>query len=100
MVGTVAVQRSGEHVVVHARGEFDLSNVDVLAPALTAAYDADCDVDLDLTETSFVDIAFLRAVLEAQDRLHNAGHRLTVTHPPPSMLRMIAALRVRELEIV
>jgi anti-anti-sigma factor len=99
MVGTVAVQRSGEHVVVHARGEFDLSTLDVFTPAMREAYDADCDVDVDLTETSFVDVTFLRLLLDTQDSVHSRGHQMKVIHPPPSLLRMIAALQVRDLEI-
>jgi anti-anti-sigma factor len=99
MVGMVAVERSGQHVVVRARGEFDLSTVPALEPALREAADAGCDVDLDLTETSFVDVVFLRVVFELQETLHSRGHRLTVVHPPPSLLRMVAALKLSKLMI-
>lgn len=99
MDAEVVVDSEGGHIVVRARGEFDVASAVALAPALREAYDADCDVDLDLRDTTFCDVTFLRILIDAQERLNLAGHQLQVLHPPPVLLRMISALHIDQLEI-
>ena len=97
--GQVDVERSDAGCVVHAHGELDIATLTELVPAMRQAALDDLDVVLDLSDVSFVDLAFVRAVLEAQARIEAHGHHLTITHPPHSLLRMIDTLHLSDLLI-
>src|SRR5213079_2155403 len=84
----VEVERRDDHCVVTPHGDLDVSSLSDLVPAMDQALERNLDVVLDLTDVPFVDLAFVRAVLDAQARIADHGHRLTIHNPPHSLLRL------------
>ena len=71
----VRVIGRGRTRLVHACGELDLLSAHLLEGATAAGA---VDVDLDLSEVSFLDAAGIRAILAASERCAGAGGRLRV----------------------
>lgn len=89
----------GEHVVIALDGEIDLAS----APRLHAALDrvlAQCDhgVVVDLTATSFVDVAGLRAIEDMVRSLRDVGLEPHVSLSPP-VARVAGILRSTLLDV-
>ncbi len=79
---------------VRVRGELDLATVPQLAPALSALLGAGRhQLDVDLDEVTFCDVAGLTALLQANARAVQAGGRLVVHGSCPPLRLMLRVLR-------
>jgi anti-anti-sigma factor len=76
------------------RGEVDCSNSSSLTHSLEAAIARKSELRLDLRELSFIDVAGLRALGRAGERLEAAGGRLTLISPRLLMTRLLAMLEI------
>jgi anti-anti-sigma factor len=86
-------QPSRLHVEVQGRaltldGVLDSHTADTLDETLLRLGD-DGDVDLDVSEVSFVDSSGLRAILAANGRLAAAGHELRLVAPREPVRRLL-----------
>lgn len=73
---------------VQVGGELDAYS----APALEQLLDAEpdgADLRLDLSRVSFIDSTGIRVIVTVDNRLRDAGHRLVVVDPSPSVLRLL-----------
>jgi anti-anti-sigma factor len=77
------------HTSVHAHGEFDIATATVLADALEEACSHGQDVAIDMAAVTFIDAYALHPIVEAAKTCHEAGHRLTMTHPSATVARVI-----------
>jgi anti-anti-sigma factor len=87
-------QPSRLHVEVQGRalildGVLDSHTADRLAEELDRL-GADGDIDLDLSQVSFVDSSGLRAVLASNGQLAAAGHELRLVAPQEPVRRLLA----------
>ncbi|HVF74993.1 MAG TPA: MEDS domain-containing protein [Acidimicrobiales bacterium] len=79
--GFVASRRNG---TMRVAGEVDFNDSDVLAACIAAG-----DLDVDLADVAFVDIAAVRALVSAARRLP-AGAALVLRNVPPVVERLLA----------
>jgi anti-anti-sigma factor len=89
-VGTLEIQieQRGGRVVVHLRGEFDMSGVRDFHRAI-ASVAADADIlCVDLRGLSFLGASGLRAMLDVQGRSRRDGFALVVVKGPPLVQRV------------
>ena len=84
----ILVTPAGGSLSLRVRGEVDFSNVDVLMDAIDSA-DAEADLLVDLSETTFLDLRGLDALARCSDRRAASGRTLTIVDPPPSGERML-----------
>jgi anti-anti-sigma factor len=89
-VGASAPRWDG--TVVRVEGDVDLATAPALE-SLLAATDREAAVLVDLSAVRFMDCSGLTVLLRA--RRHNAG-RLALRAPPPSLLRILAALDIED----
>jgi anti-anti-sigma factor len=82
---------------VALHGEIDLANVDVLAGEIAEETRRGEDLQLDLSDLRFIDIAGMWVFHEAAVQLGRSGHTLTLLSPPPSVPRMLALLGWSEI---
>ena len=75
---TLRTSRDGRTATVAAAGEIDLSNVDELRAAATAAAEGADTLRLDLDGVDFIDSAGLAVLLELRSTLHARGVTLTI----------------------
>lgn len=87
----------GDVVTLRASGEFDIDTARTLALALHEALRPGKDLVVDLTDATFMDLACLRLVLDAQRRLKALGCSVTVVHPPAGVRRMAELLHLTGL---
>lgn|SRR5690606_32949977 len=69
-------------------GEVDACTIELMTSALDSVANSGGDVDLDLSELSFIDIAGVTELVRLAERLD--GRRLTVYDPPATMCRILA----------
>ena len=81
---------------VTVRGEVDVATAPTLRRRLdTLLAEGIHDLDLDLTDVPFIDVAGLSLLLRVQSQLSSRGGRLTLLRPCCSLEIMSAALGVR-----
>jgi len=68
-----------------ASGEIDVHTAPLLAAAIDAAGN---DVRLDLSQIEFVDSSGLRVLIDAHQRIAQAGGQLTITEPSDAVRRL------------
>jgi anti-sigma B factor antagonist len=75
----------GVHAVVRVTGEVDAMTAPRLAAAVTAAFDGDRPVVVDLTGVTFLDSAGLAALVQVTERGERRGEplRIVVDHTRP-----------------
>jgi anti-anti-sigma factor len=71
----------GSPPVLHVRGELDMANAEEFGAALRAAMSADSTVVVDLAELTFIDVAGIRAIVQAAES-RNGNGQLTLIHAP------------------
>ena len=76
----------GSHLIT-VGGEIDLSNATQLAEYIVQFEQG--DVELDLTDVTFVDSSGLRALLAAHERIKRGGARLVVRKASDRVLRVL-----------
>ena len=76
----VLISDTGEGVLVHLQGELDVETASRFLEALTSSPSGEesREVELDLSELTFLDVAGVRALVRAHDRLTNDGGRVSV----------------------
>jgi len=93
---TVAIE--GNHLVVALAGEVDLSNAGLLITAISAATsESDAAVLIDIADVTFVDSAFLRAVVLCQQALERDGISVKVRNANEQARRVFEITRLTEL---
>ena len=86
--GVSIVQVDG-HSNVRVTGEIDLATAAELRQHLNSVVAAGTgDIDLDLSDVTFLDSSGLVVLLAARQVLHDAHHRLTVRNPSKRVLRV------------
>jgi anti-anti-sigma factor len=76
---SIRTSREGSTATVAAEGEIDLSTVDELRSAVTAAADGVDNLLLDLTEVEFIDSAGLGGLLELRSTLRSRSVTLQIS---------------------
>ena len=85
----VSIVHVDGHSNVRVTGEIDLANASELGQRLTFVVAAGTgDVDVDLSDVTFLDSSGLAALLTARQRLHDKHHRLRVRNPSKPVLRI------------
>ncbi|SDC24595.1 STAS domain-containing protein [Actinokineospora iranica] len=87
---TIAVDRSGDHLVVRAAGEIDMGTAPDLAAALSdavTAAPAPATIVADFTAVGFLGSAGLSVLVTAHHRGQRAGVRLAVVCPRDGLAR-------------
>ena len=92
---TVAVEPTGDRVVVQLRGEADLSVVPLLAEGLRDAAEAGDPVEVNLAEVHFFDCSCLNALSTFRAAQRAAGRDCLLV-AVPSHVRRLLALTGRE----
>ena len=86
--GVSIVQVDG-HSNVRVTGEIDLATATELRQRLNSVVAAGTgDIDLDLSDVTFLDSSGLVVLLAARQALHDKHHRLTVRNPSKRVLRV------------
>jgi anti-sigma B factor antagonist len=85
----VAVTTAATHTVVRCEGELDLATAPELAAALDALDGDAGPVVVDLTDVGFLDSSGLSTLLQARQRLADAGAELRLVVTRPSILRVL-----------
>ena len=95
--GVSIVQVDG-HTKVRMTGDIDLATAPELPQRLDPVLVAGTgDVDLDLSEVTFLDSRGLVALLAARRALHDKDHRLRVLNPSKPVLRVFELSGVLDL---
>jgi anti-sigma B factor antagonist len=83
----------GDVVLVHVRGEVDLSNVPfVKAQLLEAVPNTATALVLDLSHTAHLDSSGVRLIFELSERLESRGQKLGLVVPDDSLIGRILVL--------
>jgi ABC-type transporter Mla MlaB component len=77
--------QEGEPGRLALTGQLELATISGLVPSLMDALGAGSDVEVDLADVTFVDLAGLRLLLEAGAILDERGHRLVIVGGPEWM---------------
>ena len=95
---TVAVRRQDDSAIVEVGGELDLASSPQLVRALELAWrDQPEVVVIDLGELFFIDMAGLRALLEAQQQATAHDTRLVLARVRRPVRRVLELARMRDL---
>jgi anti-anti-sigma factor len=91
-MGHLQVEQFDDVVVVALEGEHDLSTASSLSERLQAFANQGHGVAVDVSEAEFVDLAVVRALLEADEALRAQGRRLALlfgtTYPVKRLLQL------------
>ena len=77
-VGELEIEEVDDIVLVRLQGEHDLASAPSLSERLRALASEGYGVAVDVTEVEFIDLAVLRALLEADEALRTRGRRLAL----------------------
>ena len=86
---SVAIEPGDDRVVVHLRGEADLSVLPLLTDGLREAAQAGDPVEVDLAEVGFFDCACLSALSTFRAAQRATGRDCRLVHVPPSVRRLL-----------
>lgn len=81
--------RSAQHVVVTAPAELDVASAADLSSCLKAACEATDMITVDMTATTFCDMAGVRALRRARDLAMANGGELRLASSSPAVLRVL-----------
>lgn len=92
-LGRVVIEGSGPSAIARIVGEVDMSNVAEIERALNVALrEARAVYVIDLSQTSFIDSAGIRALFAIATRLRERRGSLHVVVPPAGLLRRVVDL--------
>ena len=77
-MGQLEIEQVDDVVVVRLQGEHDLSSAPSLSDRLRAFASEGYGVAVDVSEVEFIDLAVVRALLEADEALRTQGRRLAL----------------------
>ena len=89
--------RQNGKVTVALRGELDIAGCPALKEVLDPISNRRASVVLDMAELSFLDCCGLRPILEASNRLDNAGGALRLIRVPAMILRTLRVLGLDDM---
>jgi anti-sigma B factor antagonist len=101
--GDIAIvsRRLRDTIVIEVSGEVDLATAPAVEQELLRAEQADEQVALDLSNTSFMDSTGLQMIIAVDKRLRERGRRLVVVQGPPQIRRLLDLTRVADhLEVI
>jgi len=91
----LVLSSDGPHI--NASGEIDVHTAPLLAASIDAAGD---QVRLDLSLVEFVDSSGLRVLIEAHQRISEAGGQLTIVNPSSAVQRLFEISGVTDYLVV
>jgi anti-sigma B factor antagonist len=96
----VSIVHVDGHSNVRVTGEIDLATATELRHRLETVIAAGTgDVDLDLSDVTFLDCSGLAVLRAARQGLHDKHHRLTVRNPSKPVLRILELSGVLDMMI-
>jgi anti-sigma B factor antagonist len=94
----VEATAEGQHLLVRVRGEVDLLAAPQLRTALLDATQHDAaQIDVDLSEVSFIDSTGISVILQAWQRLNEQGRRLVLSAASRPVTRVLETAGLAEL---
>jgi anti-anti-sigma factor len=95
---TTSTVRQGNITILSVRGEIDLLSIDRLHQAIDAAFrGGTANLLVDLTKTTFLASAGLKALEQARERADTAGAMFAVAAARPSITHPIVALQLEQV---
>jgi anti-anti-sigma factor len=93
------VQRPGRAVSVTGHGEIDMTTVEMLADTLDTVLRQECPahIDVNLSEVTFMDSSGVNALMACRAVAEPAGCRITISHPRPTVHRVLTVTGVGHL---
>jgi anti-sigma B factor antagonist len=85
----IAVSRAGDSCCLAVSGELDMATAPRLRAALDAGLERDASMVVDLASLDFIDMAGLRALLDAAARAGANGRRFELLNPSPAVGRLL-----------
>jgi anti-anti-sigma factor len=85
----IAVSRAGDSCSLVVSGELDMATAPRLRAALDAELERDASMVVDLASLDFIDMAGLRALLDAAAHAGANGRRFDVLNPSPAVDRLL-----------
>lgn len=97
MALSIATSADGDSRVIRVSGEVDVSNKEELNAAITDAQAADAkEVEVDLTEVSYIDSSGIGVLVAAAHRASDSDTRFFVSHPQRNVARVLSMLGMGE----
>jgi len=93
----VEVAQTGADVVIHLRGDVDITTVAELRDAVEPFLAPDQTVVLDLRDVTFADSAFLNALVQARGALTEVGGSLLLRNPSVMARRLLTLGELNDL---
>lgn len=95
---TISSSRQGNITVLAVCGDIDLLTIDLVRQALEGAFrERTTNLLVDLTQTTFLASAGLKALEQARERAETAGALFAVVTARPSTTRPIIALQLEQV---
>ena len=97
MALSIATSSNGDSRVIRVSGEVDVSNKDELNAAIADAQAQNVhEVEVDMTEVSYIDSSGIGVLVAAAHRASDAGTRFFVSHPQRNVARVLSMLGMGE----
>ena len=93
------VQRPGRALSVTGHGEIDMTTVEMLSHTLATVLRQECPthIDVNLSEVTFMDSSGVNALMACRTVAEPAGCRITISHPRPTVHRVLTVTGVGHL---
>ena len=93
------VQRPGRAVSVTGHGEIDMTTVHTLSHTLATVLrqEQPLHIDVNLAEVTFMDSSGINALVACRAEAAPTGCRITISHPRPTVHRVLAVTGVHQL---
>ncbi len=88
-LASIKTERRDGRLILHLRGEVDLSNAQPLQQRIEDAVAGNTDVALDLSAVEYVDSQGLRLLSQLSNRFSREGSKLQLIAPPGSFTRCV-----------
>ena len=97
MALSIVTSANGDSRVIRVCGEVDVSNKDELnAAVMSAQSEGVREVEVDLTEVSYIDSSGIGVLVAAAHRASDAGARFFVSNPQRNVARVLTMLGMGE----
>ena len=94
----LTIQRVGDRVVVHVRGELDLQTDPIPCGCLAGLVRSGArDIVVDMAGVSFLGVQAVDVMLDARQRFAERGGRLTLSSPSRMALRLLGLIGAADL---
>jgi anti-anti-sigma factor len=93
------VQRPGRAISVTGHGEIDMTTVEALTDTLDTVLrqETPVHIDVNLAEVTFMDSSGINALMACRAKAEPAGCRITISHPRPTVERVLAVTGVNRI---